>query len=121
MTIQEQIIQAARNVSIPGMQPISNPFVEVLHIENFTDFLYANLYVGGFYYLLYLGVGSNRVIYLAILEYTNPIPKSSERVASMKKQIKMGLISLFSLILYTTIWMWKFDKHTPYYGYWEGR
>lgn len=57
MTIQEQIIQAARNVSIPGMQPINNPFVEVLHIENFTDFLYANLYVGGFYYILYLGVG----------------------------------------------------------------
>ena len=39
----------------------------------------------------------------------------------MKKQIKMGLISLFSLILYTTIWMWKFDKLTPYYGYWAGR
>jgi len=39
----------------------------------------------------------------------------------MKAQIKMGLISLFSLILYTTIWMWKFDKYTPYYGYWEGR
>ena len=96
------------------MQPISNPFVEVLHIETWTDFLYANLYVGGFYYVLYLVAGT-------ILEYTNPIPKSPERVASMKKQIKMGLISLFSLILYTTIWMWKFDKLTPYYGYWAGR
>jgi sterol desaturase/sphingolipid hydroxylase (fatty acid hydroxylase superfamily) len=33
----------------------------------------------------------------------------------------MGLVSLFSLILYTTIWLWKFDKLTPYYGYWAGR
>lgn len=32
MTIQEDIIRLARGVNIPGMQPISNPFVEVLHI-----------------------------------------------------------------------------------------
>jgi hypothetical protein len=54
MTIQEQIIETARGIHIPGLQPISNPFVEVLHIESFTDFLVANLYVGGFYYALYL-------------------------------------------------------------------
>jgi len=59
MTIQEQIIQAAQSLHIPGMKPISNPFVEVLHIETFTDFIYANLYVGGFYYLLYLIAGGN--------------------------------------------------------------
>jgi len=25
------------------------------------------------------------------------------------------------VLLYTTIWMWKFEKKMPYYGYWEGK
>lgn len=36
-------------------------------------------------------------------------------------QIKMGIVSLFSLLLFTTVWLWKVDKHTPFYGYWAGR
>lgn len=55
------------------------------------------------------------------LYFTNPIPKSKERVASAKLQIKMGIVSLFSLLLYTTIWLWKVDRVMPFYGYWEGR
>jgi hypothetical protein len=33
----------------------------------------------------------------------------------------MGVISLFCLLLYTTVWLWKVDRHTPFYGYWAGR
>jgi hypothetical protein len=70
--IHTQIIEAARSVSIPGMNPIQNPYVEVLHIETFTDFLYANLYIGLFYYALYFVVAgiiqispcSNIIIYI---------------------------------------------------------
>lgn len=40
---------------------------------------------------------------------------------SIQKQFKMGLIALFCVLLYTTIWMWKFEKKMPYYGYWEGK
>jgi hypothetical protein len=39
----------------------------------------------------------------------------------MKLQIKMGVIALFSLLLYTTLWLWKVDRHLPFYGYWAGR
>jgi Delta7-sterol 5-desaturase len=56
-----------------------------------------------------------------LLEWSNPIPKSPERKASTKVQIKMGIISLFSLLLYTTIWLWRVDRHLPFYGYWAGR
>lgn len=33
----------------------------------------------------------------------------------------MGLGALFWVLLYTTIWMWKFDNKMPYYGYWAGK
>ena len=33
----------------------------------------------------------------------------------------MGISALFFVIFYTTIWLWKVDPFTPYYGYWQGR
>jgi hypothetical protein len=44
-------------VAPPGMQPAVNPFVSVLTINSFSDFLLANLYIGAFYYLTYFLVG----------------------------------------------------------------
>lgn len=56
-TIQEKIVAAFSQVAPPGMQAASNPFVEVIRIDSWQDFLLANLYIGGFYYALYLVVG----------------------------------------------------------------
>ena len=53
--------------------------------------------------------------------YLNPIPRTAERLASIRKQFVMGLGALFCILIYTTIWMWKFDKKMPFYGYWAGR
>jgi hypothetical protein len=58
-TIQEQIIQKFASVAPPGMQPAANPFVEVINIQTFKDFLLANLYIGAFYFLTYFLVGGN--------------------------------------------------------------
>ncbi len=103
------------------MKPASNAFVSVLTIETFNDFVLANVYVGIVYYLLYFVVGGKPILNIGVLEYTNPVPKSKDRVASTIVQIKMGIFSLFSLLLFTTVWLWKVDHLTPYYGYWAGR
>lgn len=58
-TIQEQIIQKFSSVAPPGMEPALNPFVSVITIRSFSDFVLANLYVGVFYYLTYFIVGGN--------------------------------------------------------------
>lgn len=120
-TVQEQLIEAFGQAAPPGMQGGLNPFVEVIRIETVTDFLLSNIYIGVFYYFTFLFVGGIFSLILGLLEATNPIPKTSERKASIKQQIKMGIISLFSLLLYTTIWLWKVDRHLPFYGYWSGR
>lgn len=37
----------------------------------------------------------------------------------MKTQIKLGVGALAIIIVYTTLWYWKIDPLTPYYGYYE--
>ena len=60
MTVQETIIELFRSYPIPGMsQPATNPFVSVLEIHTFQDFLLATLYVGVFYYMIYFVIGGN--------------------------------------------------------------
>ncbi len=56
-TIQEQIIQVFSSAAPPGMKPALNPFVEVINIESFQDFVLANVYVGLFYYSLFFIAG----------------------------------------------------------------
>lgn len=54
-----------------------------------------------------------------ILEFTNPIPKTKFRRDNMKLEIKRGIAALFWVLLFATIFMWKFEKLCPYYGYFE--
>lgn len=56
-TLQEYVIEAVKGNGLPHLPPIENPFVSVLRIENFDQFLWANLFVGLFYYLTYFIVG----------------------------------------------------------------
>jgi lathosterol oxidase len=95
---------------IPGLKIPKNPHVRVLEIDNFYDFLWATLYVGLFYFAIFLGFGG-------VLEYTNPIPKNEFRWQTTKKQLLMGLQALLFVILSTTLWLWFGDKHMPYFGF----
>lgn len=61
-TIQEQIIEAFGSAAPPGMKPALNPFVEVINIESFQDFVLANVYVGLFYYSLFFLAGGKKII-----------------------------------------------------------
>lgn len=84
--------------------------VQILPIHNFNEWAICSVFLFAGYVLQFLSVG-------AILEYTNPIPKSAERMRSMKKQIKAGVWALFYVIVCTTGWMWLIEPHTPYFGY----
>ncbi|CAD8187727.1 unnamed protein product [Paramecium pentaurelia] len=97
---------------LPGLKLPPNTKTRVLIIDTFEDFLWANLYVGLFYYFSYLATG-------AALEFTNPIPKSSFRMKNMKLEISRGVQALFWVLLSATIFMWKIEPLTPYYGYYE--
>jgi lathosterol oxidase len=55
----------------------------------------------------------------ASMEFTNPIPKSAFRMKNMKLEIKRGIQALFWVLLSATIFMWKIEPMTPYYGYYE--
>jgi hypothetical protein len=65
-------------ITIPGLKIPREFHTRVLEIDTLTDFLWANLYVGSFYYFIYLGVGT-------LLENTNPIPKSERRLRDTAK------------------------------------
>ena len=99
MTLQEYVISNIKGNGLPYLPPIENPFVNVLPIHNFTEFLWATLFVGIFYYVTYFIVGG-------ILEYTNPFPKNELRLKNTKKEIILGLSALFFVITYTTLWLW---------------
>jgi hypothetical protein len=60
-SIQSQLISQIGSVSPPGMSPATNPFVSVLNIQSFEDFLLATLYIGIFYYLVYFLVGGKDI------------------------------------------------------------
>jgi len=60
-TIQEIIIQKFGSVAPPGMQPATNPFVSVMEINTFQDFVLANVYVGIFYYFTYIVIGGRNL------------------------------------------------------------
>ena len=65
-----------------------------------------------FYYFTYLATGF-------LMEFTNPIPKTKFRIQNMKLEIRRGIAALFWVLLFATIFMWKVERHTPYYGYYE--
>lgn len=65
-----------------------------------------------FYYITYMATG-------ALMEFTNPIPKTKLRMDSMKLEIKRGIAALFWVLLFATVFMWKIERLTPYYGYYE--
>jgi lathosterol oxidase len=88
--------------------------VSVLPISSFNEFCWAFLFVGLAYYATYF-------IFGAILFYTNPFPRTEQRIKNTKKEAMLGISALFFVILYTVIWLWKIDPLTPYYGYWGGR
>ena len=64
-------------ITIPGLKVPTEYHTRVLIVDTFTDFLWANLYIGYiklfenriFYAFVYLGIGG-------ALEYTNPAPKT---------------------------------------------
>lgn len=68
-TIQETVISLIHGQGLPHLQPIDNPFVSVIPIHSFNDFLWAFLYISIFYYSTYFIVGG-------LLEATNPFPKN---------------------------------------------
>lgn len=55
----------------------------------------------------------------ALFEFTNPIPKTAERVKSMHLEIRRGLAALFWVVLFATFFMWKIEPLTPYFGYYS--
>lgn len=61
-TIQEKVIEAFGSAAPPGMKPALNPFVEVITIESFQDFILANVYVGLFYYSLFFIAGGKYLL-----------------------------------------------------------
>lgn len=68
-TLQEYVISSIKGNSLPYLPAIENPFVHVLPINNWNEFIWSSLFVGFFYYLTYFIVGG-------ILEMTNPFPKN---------------------------------------------
>jgi hypothetical protein len=56
-TIQELIIEKFGAVAPPGMKAATNPFVSVMEIETFQDFILANIYIGFFYYITFIAIG----------------------------------------------------------------
>jgi Delta7-sterol 5-desaturase len=85
---------------------------KILHISNWGDFFLKTLLVSIGYILSYLFIGG-------FIEYTNPIPKTKERMASTKKQVYLGLVSLTIIVIYSIFWHWKIEQYTPFYGYYE--
>ena len=84
----------------------------VLEITDIKTYVLYTLLVLAAYLSVFFIVGS-------ALEYTNPTPKTPERIASAKKQMWMGFSALVYVVTFTTLWLWKVDPYTPYYGYYE--
>jgi hypothetical protein len=97
-TIQEQIIEAFKQAGPPGMLPADNPFVSVIHIETFKDFLLSNLYIGIFYYSVFLIAGSK--LSSKQLLYKPPIP--SPKPHKEKHQLNFKL-------------KWEYSHYSVYY------
>lgn len=70
------------------------------------------LLISIFQYTLYFGLG-------ALLEYTNPIPKTDYRRKMTVKEIALGMNALFWIIIVTIFGMWKLEPLSPYYNYYE--
>ena len=87
----------------------STRLIEITDIKSY--FFYTALVLIA-YVSVYFIVGS-------ALEYSNPTPKTEERVASTKKQMMMGFQALLYVVSFTTLWLWKVDPLTHYYGYYE--
>lgn len=110
------------SVSVMAFDPFgfvfSKPLTEVsfstriLEITDIKSFVFHTILVLLGYISVYFTVGS-------ALEYTNPTPKTAERIESTKKQIVLGILNLFYVVSFTVFWLWKIDPITPYYGYYE--
>ena len=99
---------------MPGLPPIENPFVAVLTIETSQQFWLATAYIALFYYSLYFVIGG-------LLQYNNPFPKNQLRIKNIKREIMFGISALFFVVIFFTMWHWKIDKISPFYGYWQGK
>lgn len=84
----------------------------LLIITDLKSYIMSTLLVLSGYVSVYFIMGS-------ALEYSNPTPKTEERIASTRKQMMMGFSALVYVVCFTTFWLWKIDPLTPYYGYYE--
>lgn len=82
----------------------------VLQIETVDDWAISSVWVTMAYTLTYLIAGG-------LFEYTNPTPKTPERMQSMRRQLRLGVGALVCNVVYATTWIWLIDTHTPFYGY----
>ena len=91
-----------------------SPASRILDINNFTEWVLYTL-------LVLFGYVSNYFITASIVEYINPAPKTTARVEAAKLQMRMGLVSLISVVSFSTFWIWKIEPLTPYYEYYLKR
>jgi len=79
-TIQEIIIQKFSSFAPPGMQAAANPFVSVLNIQTWQEFLLSNVYVGIFHYFNYLAIGGIFQLKFSIPHLSQPHSQESRKV-----------------------------------------
>lgn len=53
------------------------------------------------------------------MEFTNPIPKTPFRIKNIKLEVKRGIVALFWVLIFATLFMWLIEPLTPYYGYYQ--
>ncbi|CAD8184705.1 unnamed protein product [Paramecium pentaurelia] len=99
-------------ITIPFLKFPDSLSYNVLEINSIFEYLIACIYIGLFYYSMYFCISQ-------ILVWSHPAPKTPERIAQTKEEMRRGFKALFYVILLTTGIIWKVQPLNPYYGYYE--
>jgi len=84
----------------------------VLQIHSVSDWAIQTFFVTLGYQAIYiLGAG--------LFEYTNPTPKTPQRIAEIKLELSMGVVAMICNVLYAMTWMWLVEPYGPFFGYFE--
>lgn len=55
----------------------------------------------------------------AIFEATNPKPKTPQRIASIGRELQLGVLAMLVNTGYAVFWMTVVEPHTPFYGFFD--
>eukprot|EP00004_Rigifila_ramosa_P008116 TRINITY_DN1929_c0_g1_i2.p1 TRINITY_DN1929_c0_g1~~TRINITY_DN1929_c0_g1_i2.p1 ORF type:complete len:273 (-),score=43.58 TRINITY_DN1929_c0_g1_i2:45-839(-) len=69
--------------------------------------------------MIWIGHYGTYLLFGGILEFTNPKPKNTARLNSIKREILTGLCILTMIAFWMTWWMDSVEPQLPYFGYYD--